>query len=428
MQTKLKLPALFLGAAMALPLHGQTSEMPSPEEMWKIIQQQQEQINELKSKLDENTAADQSTKSEVAQTKNELKDTREQLDMTATAVEEGLTTPGVVEQSPGWFQRTTIGGYGELHANFYSNANNQIDFHRFVLMVNHDFNERIRLFTEVELEHALAGAGQPGEVELEQAFIQFDLNEQAYVDVGLFLTPVVGLNLYHEPTTFYGVERNGVDSRIIPTTWWEAGVQGGYQFDNGLAVNAAVTSGLDVNPAVGNIRSGRQKVANAVFDDVAYSAMARYTGVPGLDLGASIYYQNDMAQSFGGKLSGLLSAVYGAYTWEGITLKGEYARWDLWGSQLPSSAKEQQGGYVEPSYRFKINDTFGDLGVYFRFSYYEYQANAANFSKNTIYEAGFNYWPIDDVVLKFDYQYTGEADDYIGRGSDVVNLGLGFVF
>ncbi|WP_309396228.1 hypothetical protein [Cerasicoccus maritimus] len=427
MHSKLKLSTVLLsGAAFASALYGQSGDMPSAEEMWKIIQQQQKQIEALQAKLDENSAADASTKSDVAKTQSDLKETREQLDMTADAVDRSLT-PGVETEGKGWSQRTTIGAYGELHANFYSNAQNSIDFHRFVLMVNHDFNENIHLFTEVELEHALAGSGKPGEVELEQAFVEFDIGDQAYADVGLFLMPVVGLNLYHEPTTFYGVERNGVDSRIIPTTWWEAGGQGGYRFDNGISLVGSVTSGLDVNPATGNIRSGRQKVANAAFDDVAFAGMVTYTGTPGLNLGASVFVQDDMAQTYNGRLSGVLTGLYGSYTWEGFTIKGEYARWDLWGnSALPSTAKEQWGTYIEPSYRFKIDDTFGDLGFFYRFSYYEYQSNATFFSKNTVQSVGFNYWPIDDVVLKAEYQYTGEADDF--AGDNVISLGFGFVF
>ena len=85
--------------------------------------------------------------------------------------------------STGLGGNTHLGGYGELH---YNNLDNQLDggsdkkqmdFHRFVLYINHDYSDSIRLNTEFELEHSLAGEGKPGEVELEQAYIDFDLNE-----------------------------------------------------------------------------------------------------------------------------------------------------------------------------------------------------------------------------------------------------------
>ena len=74
-----------------------------------------------------------------------------------------------------------IGGYGELHYNNLSGENGasdkeELDFHRFVLYVGYDFSESVRLTSELEVEHSLSGDGKPGEVELEQAFIDFDLN------------------------------------------------------------------------------------------------------------------------------------------------------------------------------------------------------------------------------------------------------------
>ncbi|MEO0794331.1 MAG: porin [Verrucomicrobiota bacterium] len=423
---KLQLTSTIALAGLCLTGAAYAQETPSVEEMWKIIQEQQAQIADLQTQLEVAQQDAAETQSQVQLTQTELIETQEQLDMTVSAVEDGLIG-GEGSGETGWFQNTSLGGYGELHANFFPKASNEIDFHRFVLFVNHEFTENIRLFSEIELEHALAGDGKPGEVELEQAFIQFDVTDQLAANVGLYLLPVVGLNEYHEPTTFYGVERNGVDVRIIPTTWWEGGVMGTYRFDNGVAVDASVSSGLNINPLVGNIRSGRQKVAEAVLNDAAYTARVRYTGIPGLDLGASLYYQNDMAQTSSAKVSGLLSAFYGQYTWENITLKAQYARWDLWGSALPESAKEQWGTYIEPSYIFDL-DSFGELGIFYRFSYYEYQKNALTFSKNTINQVGFNYWPIPDVVLKADVEEVSGADDFVAKGDYAVNLGIGFVF
>jgi hypothetical protein len=112
--------------------------------------------------------------------------------------------------------KTTLGGYGELHYNNLrdqkgSSNKDQMDFHRFVLFVNHEFNDKMRLVTELELEHSLSGDGKPGEVELEQAYIQYDLTAKTSITGGLFLTPVGILNETHEPPTFYGVERNDVE-------------------------------------------------------------------------------------------------------------------------------------------------------------------------------------------------------------------------
>ena len=41
---------------------------------------------------------------------------------------------------------------------------------------------------------------------------------------GLFLIPSGILNTAHEPTQYFGVTRNFVETSIIPTTWREGGV------------------------------------------------------------------------------------------------------------------------------------------------------------------------------------------------------------
>jgi hypothetical protein len=126
--------------------------------------------------------------------------------------------------------RTHLGGYGELHYNNLD-SKHDMDFHRFVLYLGHDFTDRVRFVSEIELEHSLAGDGtvpngtkpKPGELELEQAYVEFDLAAGQQAKAGLFLVPVGILNETHEPTTFYGVERNPIESNILPTTWWEGG-------------------------------------------------------------------------------------------------------------------------------------------------------------------------------------------------------------
>ena len=169
-------------------------DMPSAEQMWEIIQEQQRQIEALE---------------------RQQAETNEAVEATVEAVSD------FDGGQQGWWDKTSLGGYGELH---YEGGNkDQFDFHRYVLFVGHEFDENTRLFTEFELEHALAGDGKPGEVELEQAWVEFDLDQSSNARAGVFLIPVGILNETHEPPTFYGVERNRVEKNIIPSTWWEGG-------------------------------------------------------------------------------------------------------------------------------------------------------------------------------------------------------------
>ena len=139
-----------------------------------------------------------------------LDETEQRLEATADQVESSTSTS--------LFAKTTIGGYGELHYNNYEDTEANVDFHRFVLFFGHEFTEKLRFFSEFELEHSIAGEGQAGEVELEQAYVEYDYSDTITTKTGLFLIPVGIINETHEPPTFYGVERNGVEKNIIPAT------------------------------------------------------------------------------------------------------------------------------------------------------------------------------------------------------------------
>lgn len=44
------------------------------------------------------------------------------------------------------------------------------------------------------------------------------------------------------------------------------------------------------------MRSGRQKVANANAENLAYTARIKYTAINGLELAATLQYQTDITQ------------------------------------------------------------------------------------------------------------------------------------
>src|SRR4051794_25322186 len=48
---------------------------------------------------------------------------------------------------------TAIGGYGELTLNAPSVGPAVVDLRRFVLFIGHNFSERLRFYSEVEVEH-----------------------------------------------------------------------------------------------------------------------------------------------------------------------------------------------------------------------------------------------------------------------------------
>lgn len=400
------------------------AEPPSREEMWRVIQQQQQEIQALRGKQE-------TTEKSVEDTRKAVKDTEKAVEATADAVKES----GAGKR--GWWDRTSLGGYGELHYN--GGDTDELDFHRFVLFIGHEFSDRIRFHSELELEHALTkdtgdGSG-PGEVELEQAYIEFDLTDRASAQAGVFLIPAGILNPTHEPPTFYGVERNRVEKNIIPSTWWEAGAGLAYTFPGGIRLDTLIHGGLDV-PTTGSnafkIRNGRQKVAKSKLRDPALTGRVRYTGMPGIELASTFQYQFDMTQGDPG------DPETNATLWEvhadinrtvanGIRLgfRALYARWDLDGAAAEAVGRDRQDGwYVEPSVRFGTGA--GDLGLFARYSQDDNTAGDDTDSNFGEFTVGFNYWPHPNVALKLDYQVQQPPE---GTAKDNrVNLGLGFQF
>ena len=388
---------------------------PTLEEMWAVIQQQQAQIEALQAELAE-------TREGVAETNEKVAESEARIEATGDVVES-------LAYADTGASKTSIGAYGELHYNNVSadsGDTEEIDFHRFVLFFGHEFNDKFRFFSEFELEHSLAGDGKPGEVELEQAYVEYALSDDTYARTGLFLVPVGILNETHEPPTFYGVERNDVESIIIPTTWWEAGAGVRGNFGNGLSWDAAVHSGLAMPTEGGSafrVRSGRQKVAEAIASDMAATVRLRYTGIAGLDLSASYQYQSDPSQVAGDGLdSGHLFTAHAIYQRERFGLRALYGQWNFDGAAVEAAdADKQSGWYIEPN--FRINKKWG---VYARYEDLDAARQQDQFTQT---EVGFNFWPTDSVVLKMDFRSREFDLPALGDSDfDAIDLGFGYNF
>ncbi|TKB56585.1 porin [Ferrimonas aestuarii] len=375
--------ALFTGGAVAAD--SVEAQLKAQQE---LIQKQAEAIETLQRQVQENQAA---------------------VEAAVEAVE--------ADSGKSALDKLSIGGYGELHYN-NTDAKKEIDFHRFVMFFGYEFSDNIRFFSEVELEHSLSGEGKDGEVELEQAYIDWDLSDNLTSRSGLFLLPIGLLNETHEPDTFYGVERNNVEKYILPTTWWEAGTGLIGRLDNGITVQGFIHSGLESSD--GYIRGGRQKVSEAAAENLAGTLAINWSGVPGLTLGASVNYQDDLSQMSGDGIgSAMLLEGHMDYSVGNFRLRGLYAQWDIDGNVASENgADDQKGWYIEPS--FKLTE---QVGVFARYSDYEFFKGSMKDEKQT--DVGVNYWIHPQVVFKADYQWAEKTD---GSDNNGFNLGVGYSF
>jgi porin-like protein len=348
---------------------------------------------------------------------------------------------------------TTISGYGEFNYNNYKSDEvpTQADLRRFVLGFHHRFDERLTFHSEVELEHAVVSKDDQGEVEIEQAWLNYKFSDAANVKGGLFLIPLGILNETHEPPTYYGVERNEVETRIIPTTWRELGVGvHGLLGASGLRYDVGITTGFDSgkldDPSVG-VRSAHQEgqLANAT-DLSVYGALSYRTR--GLLVGGGVYTGNTGQNGASNPLLKGVSArltmweVHAQYRVGGLELQALYAddrladteqinAANLASSAAPFAApKSMKGAYVQAAYHVYKSGKL-DLAPFVRLEGIDIrqQEDPANgllqdpANHERIVTAGFNFWVHPQVVLKADVQRF--RTDTL---KDRFDLGLGYMF
>src|SRR5262245_29611828 len=325
---------------------------------------------------------------------------------------------------------TAVGGYGELTLNAPSNAPAVVDLRRFVLFVGHNFSDRIRFYSEVEVEHAIASAEDAGEIEIEQAYLDGLFSRRFNLRAGLILMPVGIINIYHEPPTFNGVDRPEVDTLIIPSTWREPGFGIFGELTTGLSYQLYLINGFNANgfTAEAAVADGHQEAMLAAARD--FGAVGRLTYEPMLAtvLGVSGYYAtsgNSLRSTVGSVPVGLFE-VDARTRYRGFSARAEFAMLFIGdtaalnlalqandpAASLPV-AKRSQGGYLEAGYdllRLIAPATDQSLTLFGRYDYVNTQASVvAPFTPDDalirhVLTAGLVYRPIPQIAVKGDYR------------------------
>lgn len=356
---------------------------------------------------------------------------------------------------------TTLGGYGEIAYNNYRNdgSRNQADLKRFVVFLGHRFNDQLSFNSEIEWEHAVTSADDKGESEIEQAYLNYQFASGINLKAGLFLMPFGFLNQSHEPPVFYGVERNEVETRIIPTTWREGGIGVYGATESGLAWDVGVTTGFDIakfDDPGHPLASVHQELQFAKARDLAYYGALNYRGIPGLTVGGGVFsgdsthsnadFKADPTQpNFSGiKARVTLWDMHARWQQRGWDLQALYAQGRIGdadkidatlqafntatGASRPFVAKEFYGWLTQAAYTvWERNDM--SLTPFVRYEKFNTQSEMpAGFAANPVNAdqvttVGLSFKPHSQVVLKADYQWF--KDNSI---NERFNLGLGYMF
>lgn len=355
--------------------------------------------------------------------------------------------------------KLTIGGYGEVHYNQTldkdTRYNGKLDVHRLVMLFGYNFSEKVQFVTEIEYEHV-------SEVYIEQAFLQYRLNQFIQFRAGLMLIPMGIINEYHEPTTFNGVERPLIDGKIAPTTWREIGfgITGSYlpaslkyqlylvNGFNGYDGNAKLTG-------ANGFRSGRQKGAESYVSSPNLSGKIEYYGIKGLNIGLSGYFGKTQSTLYNNLDKNNATAVSQAdSSVVGINMLGADARYTLGNWQLrgqlyyagiSNSANYNQftgsdlgsalnGYYIEAAYDLLGSNQKVEAGLipFVRYEAYNTQAStegnlqASKANEVQAITTGITWRMTQGAVFKTDLQFVkpASADKY----TTTFNAGFGIMF
>ena len=338
----------------------------------------------------------------------------------------------------------SIGGYGEITYNNKEGSSTpaEIDVQRLVMLFAYKFDDRTSFVTEIEFEHVK-------EVYVEQAFINYSVADGVNLRGGLMLIPMGIVNEYHEPTTFNGVERPSLDSKIVPTTWREMGIGVSGRINNAsIRYQAYLMNGFlsygEGHKLRGSdgLRKGRQKGAESVGSDANFAGRIEYYGLPKLKLGVSYYAGNTQTTApevsdtqIGLSMLGLdYRYINGRLSSRGqfisASLKDTEA-YNLAGSKDLGSA--MGGYYIEGAYNLLPLDSRQKLDLFLRYENFNtHQKTAGDLIANDAFHRnettfGLSYHLASGAVFKADYQSKGTAVE----GSDAIgqfNIGLGVFF
>jgi hypothetical protein len=348
---------------------------------------------------------------------------------------------------------TTVFGYGEINYQNYprNKSQTQADLARAVIGIGHRFDDQTRFVSEFEWEHAVTSADDQGEAEVEQFYVERSFTPQLAARAGLFLIPSGMLNVSHEPTQYFGVTRDLVNTAIIPTTWREGGVAltGVTSYD--LTWDVGITTGFNlakwdptsVDGKLSPLGSIHQELQLAKAANLSAYGALNWRGTPGLLLGGSVFSgmaAQDQPNFPSQNAVVTLAEAHARWTPGPFDLSAQYAR-----GHISDTAPYNQtivgsptlvpqdffGGYVQAAwYAWRSGDyrlapfvRYERVNTGSRYATLAQGLTPAALPTETVTTFGANFYVTPDIVLKADYQWVGSD-----HTADRFQLGLGLTY
>ena len=325
-----------------------------------------------------------------------------------------------------------VGGYMDTEFIAPENELSTFRAHRFILDVTSQVSDKVLVNSEIELEYG-ANVANDGVIKIEQAWVDYEINESVSHRTGIIVVPFGRVNVLHDSDVRDATQRPLYAKYLIPTTWVDVGtgIHGNLSFaDIEINYQGYFINGFndDISAETG-FKSARPSLKTDNNGDKAFIGRLGISPILGLEIGGSVYN----GKFYDGGTDGVLllgtDFFYKVGQYEAIA-EAAIARLD----KNDSIPERMLGGYLElrahvlqkqlrnwiPSLTSPVITLFGRVG--------HVDTDRANEHITNRLMVGFNFRPIESTVYKFEYQvedYDKPSDDS-SSGTFLASVAVGF--
>jgi len=410
-------------------------------------------IKELESKIERlESGQARQVEAKVAELRNELKEEIESKTLQADYVgrhNAPVGAGGLVVKNPFGFGNVSLGGYFDME--YFDREGEESTFrqHRWVINIGAQLTDRISFNSEYEIEYGGPdSAGGDGEAKVEQAYVDYRINDAFNLRAGAILAPFGRYNIYHDSDLQDLTDRPLLAKDIIPTTWTEAGygvfgklnpTLGSYE-DLEIGYELYAVNGLDDGFSDTGLGGARNSLKTDNNDNKAIVGRLSLSPFLGHELGVNGY--RGEYSGTGDALTGIGMDTFNTFgPLEFIT---EYGYFDV--EETPGASSDLanyfQGAYAQVNYHFwpKFfdntflgrgfdNPTFTLVNRYDWAKIHDDGDSTSGINEEDRYTIGLNYRPIDSFVVKLEYQFNHSTGDVLEAGDKngfVTSVAVGF--
>ncbi|MFN8670909.1 MAG: hypothetical protein U0457_02355 [Candidatus Sericytochromatia bacterium] len=345
--------------------------------------------------------------------------------------------------------KVTLGGYFDTEYILPLGGKDiYFDHKKFELKTTYQYNKRLLLNMSFEIEHGGTWDGnKDGELKIEKAYFDFKAQDWLTFRSGVFLMPLGRMNMMYESYKRDTTSVSLFNKHIVPIAWVEPGL-GFYgdietsktsKLEYSAYISQGLTDDIDDEDGLGN---SKPFLFNDNNNNKAISGRIAFTPFSDLSFGASTYFCK-----FDKKNDKYLALGVGdfAYSLGNFKLSGEGGMVFITPAEVRDNkdnvvaiVKGPMFGYtLEAGYKFfpefaKLSFLGKDFEnpsftIFGRADQVDTDMTALNSNDRMQFTLGFNYRPLENIAMKFEYQYNLNTEALLKNDPTKQKLGSMFL-